>query len=691
MDTEKLSVKKVKKRTLFADQAKNNESGIALVIVLGILTLMAVMGTSFTVDMRLEQKAAQNYNYDVKARMLAKAGVEKAIAALRKYASEYAAFQYADSYDDNGPVSERFSEYSPSVPTRWRAAIDITIGNVTGSVTTYVIDCASQIYINDDNAETILNNLGSVIGVSVANVGTVLDGARPAYGGFITKGQLRNNVLSESDYELIKDYITVKSWINQETNRAPININTAGNDVLEALMTVLATTPATLAADIVTERNSAVFETWPDFRSYIEGLPPGVVAGDVAAILNNCDSNDNILATTAEVCFNSGGYFEIESIGTVYAPGSTKVMAQKKIKTNVKIFEIWHDATYSDFFNNTRNGLTVDESVLNLGQIYAADTGIYSNDGTNLTNWTISGAEVAANEFAPEVTTGTQTTNNVIQIAGSSGTAYLDVIYDQTKIIYAAARLYVSDSGSGIRFYLSDGTNEGPDITVTGSAIQYGSGPTPFNTPIVYTPGDWVQVEILADTNTRKYNVFIDGTLREKSGGGEEIDFNAAPAYLDRINIANLDASVTVYFDDVQIRCGGPMINSYTSPETVYSWGTLSWTESDQALTGSNEIKFHLSTDGSTWRGPDGTTVPGGFYSTPEYGMISDLNQNAATTFYCYPNGSVIPTSYDSSNRLDYAVVLATFDPLIEAAKLYDVTITYLPETQIMSWEEVSQ
>ena len=70
-------------------------------------------------------------------------------------------------------------------------------------------------------------------------------------------------------YDLIKNYVTVYSWVNpnvQRTagSRAPININTAPVQVLEAVFDPLglgATDPATLASAIITRRATTPFSS----------------------------------------------------------------------------------------------------------------------------------------------------------------------------------------------------------------------------------------------------------------------------------------------------------------------------------------------------------------------------------------------------------------------------------------------
>ena len=44
-----------------------NEKGIALIMSIGIVAMLAIIGTTFAINMRLEQKAAANYLAGIKA------------------------------------------------------------------------------------------------------------------------------------------------------------------------------------------------------------------------------------------------------------------------------------------------------------------------------------------------------------------------------------------------------------------------------------------------------------------------------------------------------------------------------------------------------------------------------------------------------------------------------------------------
>lgn len=62
--------------------------GVALIISVGVLAIMSLIAVSFAVNMQLEQKAAVNYLNSVKAECLAQAGIQKALADIRKWVKE---------------------------------------------------------------------------------------------------------------------------------------------------------------------------------------------------------------------------------------------------------------------------------------------------------------------------------------------------------------------------------------------------------------------------------------------------------------------------------------------------------------------------------------------------------------------------------------------------------------------------
>src|SRR5437762_7411887 len=62
---------------------RSNERGIALILTLSILVLVTLLVIAFAVSMRVENTASKNFNDLIKARQLAQAAVDQAVATIR--------------------------------------------------------------------------------------------------------------------------------------------------------------------------------------------------------------------------------------------------------------------------------------------------------------------------------------------------------------------------------------------------------------------------------------------------------------------------------------------------------------------------------------------------------------------------------------------------------------------------------
>ncbi len=60
-----------------------DNKGVAIIIVIGLLSLLLVIGLSFLLLMRLQEKGAANYLFSVRAKNIARLGIEKAIVQLK--------------------------------------------------------------------------------------------------------------------------------------------------------------------------------------------------------------------------------------------------------------------------------------------------------------------------------------------------------------------------------------------------------------------------------------------------------------------------------------------------------------------------------------------------------------------------------------------------------------------------------
>jgi DNA uptake protein ComE-like DNA-binding protein len=144
-------------------------------------------------------------------------------------------------------------------------------------------------------------------------------------------------------YDLIKDYVTVYSWVNSNVqrttgSRAPININTAQRQVLEAVFDPLglgASDPATLASAIITRRATTPFssmissnpaDTSSGFARFLDTQTAYLSAAEISYIRENCDASlynrtrtaswNNSNVTTTEFCYSSKVY-SVTSTGKV--------------------------------------------------------------------------------------------------------------------------------------------------------------------------------------------------------------------------------------------------------------------------------------------------------------------------------------------------------------------------------------
>lgn len=76
-------------KKLLTDNLRKEDGQIAIILAFVFLALLGAIGGSFLYRMRLEQKAASNYQDSVKAYYLAQAGIERAMAELRNDDNEY--------------------------------------------------------------------------------------------------------------------------------------------------------------------------------------------------------------------------------------------------------------------------------------------------------------------------------------------------------------------------------------------------------------------------------------------------------------------------------------------------------------------------------------------------------------------------------------------------------------------------
>ncbi len=382
---------------------KNNK-GIALIVTVGILAMMLIIGTSFTINMIVDYKSAVNMAVSAQAKDAAEAGLNLAIISARNAAlGNFTAL----------PTS--VSPYTV-IPAQPATIGPISLGNVgmgnTAAYSVTITDTASQINVNVvDNIglnnptapqAVMLENLVAILGGPLqAGDGNAIIANRPA-GGYITKEQIisaippspptsANLAARTAKYNAIAPYITVNSYIDQNSEsttampltgladpnisgnpsssiyqaKAPININSASTEVLQAVLRPIITDTnkaLALANAIKAEREITFFRVWNDqgfsggvsvagFDHFIETVDLSPAAALTATEKTNIKNNANPNRVkpsgySTDFCFHPSGIYEITSTGTA-GP------ARKQITAIVQVYKILNYTTKEQFRADT--------------------------------------------------------------------------------------------------------------------------------------------------------------------------------------------------------------------------------------------------------------------------------------------------------------------------------------------------
>ena len=348
----------------------NKKYGFALIVTVGILAVLVLIGICLAVSMRLEENTAASYSNDIKARYLAEAGINRAIAELKDNARNNFIYSYSGSalYTDNTLYSNCGS-YSVDVYDEQRK-VNIHLDNMTDSTIRILQNLGltdQQIanLIDYQDSDDVPTTVGAAIGVDDDSTADIKDAPLE------TIEEIRAiDGITEATYNNIKAHITIFSYqdphtINSAGNteaRCPINVNTASQEVIEAVLknisgtiggttyTISDTEANKVANDII---NARPFNSWMEFKACLDG---SVVDNDIRSeeallIMRNCNPNRQKPSTyTTEFCFFSGGKYTIISTGILYAtPAQTKIIARKRIKAVVDIYSVLNETSKEDF------------------------------------------------------------------------------------------------------------------------------------------------------------------------------------------------------------------------------------------------------------------------------------------------------------------------------------------------------
>jgi len=332
-------------------QANSQESGVALLMALGVLVIFSILGIAFATNMRMAERTARDFLYETQARYLAEAGVQYAVAVLKDDARSHFVF--------SGLNASAVSPGSGGLP----AGANVNVN---------VIDTAREVNINNANQ----NLLGCLpgIGSGSGSLGEAIENYRNANlpnGEFPTKQSIGLvSGIETGIYNNIKNDITIDTYVDPNTYldeatitethkfdpRSAININTVTNSgskpMLESMLKIVTgvgdANKSTVATALI---NNRPFSSWAKFNNVIDSLSISNSAkGNIKEVFNpnrrKPDAN-----YPAEFCFHSGGTYEISSTATITkgTGASTQIVAQKEINATIKIFNLWNQTTKEQF------------------------------------------------------------------------------------------------------------------------------------------------------------------------------------------------------------------------------------------------------------------------------------------------------------------------------------------------------
>ncbi|MBI4614100.1 MAG: hypothetical protein HY720_10865 [Planctomycetes bacterium] len=443
------------------EHARSPARGSVLLVCLGVLMVLAIFAVAFSRLMTVEQGASQIYVVHTQARFAAEAGIAAGVERLRKDYTTVLVdsgtydWMYGDTADTPVEYATMPSYGKDGAGNYQTITVAGRVYGYSGTVTNpptlnlapnngahYVLkitDLSGRINLNDrivgsaaDDARmaTFINNLGRGI-TQYAGKPNPVNGRGAqiiAYRNGLPGGQFKSLSdlyrmpgFSKAEIDLLTQYVTVHGWKDtvlvpapqsnssdmnlnfSMTQRTPVNINTAPEPVLFALIRgvqarclfpganghTLTTSVAfddsqtgDLLSQIMSRRNSdKPFVSFYDlarffhnqlddgFNYYMPILMANLNPSTKLVKFNNdwnlntlgvgenssdpgilplCDKSDLIYNTT-EVCFASTGYFEVTSLGRIVPFSRMEIGASYKITQTVKLFDVMRHTTQQDF------------------------------------------------------------------------------------------------------------------------------------------------------------------------------------------------------------------------------------------------------------------------------------------------------------------------------------------------------
>jgi len=326
------------------------ERGVALVLAIGIITILALIATSFALTMRLEYRSAVNYYHGVKARYGAEAILQKCVYDLKEDVIDGAFDSFDEDWAVNGST-HTFTETGESV-----------------ECVASIADEQRKINVNEadyellENLVTVLRSKGSenhtaaggtkaytvYSGVLAAGDGTDIADSRPSEG----YPNIWHISLTHDKLTLLRPFITTHNYSTVEYT--PINVNTADRAVLAAVLMKKSSldidTAWAMAGHLQFYRplgSWRIFDSVVDdatIIAYGEIITSGE-ADNIKTVFNPNSGSGFVFS------FNSGGYYGVTASGKVLKDiaGTPKEVSEQKVFAIVKIYDIIYHTRSTDW------------------------------------------------------------------------------------------------------------------------------------------------------------------------------------------------------------------------------------------------------------------------------------------------------------------------------------------------------
>ncbi len=376
------------------------QAGAALLVTLGVLTLLLSFGSAFVFNMISENHQTEEFIRGLQARLSAQAGLERAIAELRLHARKEFVSHSGQPWYWNGAAQPSYQRRElDDADGEWKTYPDSGRLDSGARYTLKISDASSRIHLNDDNPRLsdMLENLprlGAALSKKIiqARTGDGLPGAWLPHGRYVIKEQLKLvKGIGEDTFDAVKNCVTVEAYQDSNTMdlaiagsaqpyvdavRSPIGVNTASREVLAAVLEPVLSSlqeAGQVADDLMgwtgAGGGTGRMEAWQDYEAW-----RGCVADRIVSISAAEDKNlrDNFnpnrkhawkktsAATksqkfSTEFCFHSGGVYEVESTGEVLDTGG-RPAASATVSCTVRIFNLVNFTKREQFRGEDANG-----------------------------------------------------------------------------------------------------------------------------------------------------------------------------------------------------------------------------------------------------------------------------------------------------------------------------------------------